>query len=103
MQKHIQKFRQSFTVFEKPGILSGKLKILTSSNYRKMNIFANVLHTFPTYHCLLKGVQDFLLFCLDLELFAKIKNDLVSTHSLKPFLLIVQDLNKIRKIPNTLF
>ena len=28
--------------------------------------------------------------------------DLVSTHPLKPFLLITQDLNKIRKNPNTL-
>ena len=28
---------------------------------------AEILHTFPTYHCLQKGVQDF-LFCLDPEL-----------------------------------
>ena len=41
------------------------------------------------------------LFCLDLELFAKIKKDLVSTHSLKSFLLITQDLNKMKNIPNT--
>ena len=36
-------------------------------------------------------------FILDLELFPKIKIDLVSTNSLKPFLLITQDLNKIKK------
>ena len=33
MQNPIQKFRQSSNVFEKPGILSEKLKTLTSSNY----------------------------------------------------------------------
>ena len=36
------------------------------------------------------------LFCLDLELFAKIKKDLVSTHSFFTFSLITQDLNKIK-------
>ena len=41
------------------------------------------------------GVQDF-LFCLDLELFAKIKNDLVSTYPFFKFLLITQDLNKTK-------
>ena len=45
---------------------------------------------------------DFFLFCLDLELFAKIKKDLVSTHSLFTLLLINQDLNKIKKIPHAL-
>ena len=32
MQNTIQKFRQSFIVFEKPDILSDNLKTLTSSN-----------------------------------------------------------------------
>ena len=72
MQNTIQKFRQSSIVFEKPGILSENLKTLTSSNYT------------------------------DLELFAKIKKDLVSTHSFFTLLLITQDLNKIKKIPHTL-
>ena len=39
----------------------------------------------------------FLSFCLDLEVFAKIKKDLLSTHSLFAFLLTTQDLNKIKK------
>ena len=47
-----------------------------------------------TYQC---PVPIFLLFCLDLELFAKIKRDLFSTHSFFTFLLITQDLNKIIK------
>ena len=42
-------------------------------------------------------------FCLDLEFFAKMKKDLVSTHSQKPGLSITQDLNKMKKIPNTVF
>ena len=45
MQNPIQEFRQSFTVFEKPGILSEKLKTLTSSNYHKVEYF---LHKFCT-------------------------------------------------------
>ena len=49
-----------------------------------------------------KGYLGFILFCLDLDLFTNIKRDSVYTHSLKPFLLITQDLNKIKKIPNTL-
>ena len=44
----------------------------------------------------------FFLFYLDYELFAKIKKDLVSAHSFFTRLLIAQDLNKIKKIPQTL-
>ena len=33
MQNPMQKYRQSSIVFEKPGLLSEKLKTLTSSNY----------------------------------------------------------------------
>ena len=81
-QNPIQKFRQSFIVFEKPSILSDNLKTLTSSNYSTLQcFFAETSHTFLTYQCLQKGVRDFLFVCLDPELFAKIK-DLVSTHSL---------------------
>ena len=36
-------------------------------------------------------------FYLNLELFAKIKKDLVTTHSFFTLLLIPQDLNKIKK------
>ena len=49
-----------------------------------------------------KGYLGFFLFYLDLKSFAKIENDLVSTHSQKPVFLITQDLNEIKEIPNTL-
>ena len=102
MQNAIQKFRQSSIVFEKPGILSENLKTFTSSNtILQFNIFAETSHTFSTYHCLKKCV-GFFLFYLDLELFAKIKKDLVFTHSFFTLLLITPDLNKIEKIPHTL-
>ena len=39
MQNAIEKFRQSSTVFEKPGILSENLKTLTSSNYPTVQYF----------------------------------------------------------------
>ena len=48
MQNVIQKFRQSSTVFEKPGILSENLKTLTSSNYPTNQYFLLKLRTrFP--------------------------------------------------------
>ena len=46
-----------------------------------------------------KGCVGFFLFHLDLELFAKILKDLVSTHSFLTLLLITQDLNKTKKNP----
>ena len=99
MENTIQKFRQSSIVFEKPGILSENLKTLTSSNLSYRSIFfSEASHTFSTYQCLPEGVWDFFKFCLDLELIAKIKKDLVSTHS--SFTLITQDLNKMKKIPH---
>ena len=57
--------------------------------------FAETSHTFSTYQCLQKGVCDIFKFYLDLELFARTKTDLVSTHSFFTLLLIIQDLNKI--------
>ena len=39
MENPTAKFRQSSSVFEKPGILSKKLKTLTSSNYPRVYIF----------------------------------------------------------------
>ena len=41
-------------------------------------------------------------FYIDIELFPKIKKELVSTHSFSALLLITQDLNKIKKIPHIL-
>ena len=45
MQNAIQKFRQSSIVFEKAGILSENLKILTSSNYATVQYFLLKLRT----------------------------------------------------------
>ena len=39
MQNTMQKFRQSFIVFEKPGISSENLKTMTSSNYPTVQYF----------------------------------------------------------------
>ena len=99
MQNPIQKFRQSSIVFGKPGILPENLKTLMSSNYPTIQYFLlNVSFlSISTKRC----AASF-LFCLDLELFAKIKKDLVSTHSIFTFLLITQDLAKIKKTPLTL-
>ena len=75
----MQKFKQNSIAFKKPGILSENLiqYFLSDSSI----FFAATSHTFPTYQSLQKDVWDFFLFCLDLELFSKIKKDLVSTQS----------------------
>ena len=95
MQNLIQKFRQSPIVFEKLGFLSEKLKTLTSSNYHKVQYFLLKLRArflFTNVYKRMFGI--FFLFYLDVELLAKIKNDLFSTHWLFAFLLITQDLNR---------
>ena len=48
MQKPTQKFRQNYVVFEKPGIMSGKLQTLASLKYHSLIIFVEYLHNFPT-------------------------------------------------------
>ena len=64
MQNPIQKFRQSSSAFEKPGILSKKLKTLASSSHHKVQYFLLKLRT----SSLLTNVYK-----RDLELSAKIK------------------------------
>ena len=103
MQNPIQNFRKSSIAFEKPGILSENLKTLTSSNYPIVQYFLLKFRTRLLLTNVYKSVWDFFLFCLDLELFAKIKKDLVSTHSIFTLLLITQDLSKIKKKSRTPF
>ena len=71
MENLIQKSRQSSIVFVKPGILSTNVKTLTNYNYHRVQF----LHTIPNYQCLQKCAGDFFVFCLDHELFAKLKNN----------------------------
>ena len=94
MQNIIQKFRQSSIVFEKPGILPGNLKTLTSSNYPTVQYFLLKLPARFLLTNFYKRVCGIFLLYLDLELCAKIKKDLVSTHSLFTLLLITQDLTE---------
>ena len=107
MQNPILKFRQSCFISEKPGCLSEKLKALTSSDYhiawrllylhaQSLIFFDEILYTFPSYQCFQKGVRNFFLFCLDLELLI----NLVSVGVQKPGLFVfwqkTQVLNKIK-------
>ena len=80
MQNTIQKFRQSSIVFEKPGILSENLKSLTSSNYPTVQYLLLKLRTRSLLTNVYKRMCGIFLFYLDLELFEKVKQDLVSTH-----------------------
>ena len=75
MQNAIQKFRQSSIVFKKPV----HVFYLPLSKKRCVGFFFN----------------------LDLELFAKIKKNLVSTYSFFTLWLTTPDLKKIKKIPHT--
>ena len=73
MQNPMQKLRQSSIVFEKPGILSENLKTLTSSNYATVQYFLLKLRTRFLITNVYKSVWGIFLFCLGLELFAKLK------------------------------
>ena len=103
MQNVIQKFRQSSTVFEKPGILPEKLKTLTSSNYHRVDIFVEFLHRFPF---LLTNVYKrvFGIFFILFRSWVICQNQKMPgfTHPQKPGLSITQDLNKTENFPNTL-
>ena len=99
MQNPIQNFRQRSIVFEKPGILPDDFKILARSNYPTVQY---ILLKLRTRFLLTKGCVGVFSFYLDLELFAKIKKDLISTHSFFRLLLITQDLNEIKKIRHTI-
>ena len=83
----------------KPGTLSENLKTLTSSNYLTVQYFLLKLRTRFLLTIVLKMCVGFFIFYLDLELFANIKKDLVSTHSLFALLLITQDLKQNKKNP----
>ena len=95
MQNPIQKFRQSSIVFKKPVILS-ELQLPYISIF-----FAETSRTLPTHQCLQNGLRDFFNFVQILSYLQKLK---------RPgfymlffiFLLVSQDLNKIKKITNTL-
>ena len=101
MQNTIQKSLEISIVFEKPGILSENLKTLTSSNYPIVQYFLLKLHTRFLLTNVYKMVCGIFLFQLDLELLGKLKKYVVSIHSFFTFLLITQDLHKIKKIPHT--
>ena len=100
MQNPIQKFRQRSIVLEKSGILSENLKTLRSCDYPTVQyFFAETLFVFCTYQCLQKGVRDFFYFAEILSYLQKIKKIwFLHTHFLFTFLLITQDLNKMKKI-----
>ena len=73
MQKTIQKFGQSSIILEKPGIFSTIWKLWWAPTTLQFNIFCwNFLHV-SYLPMSTKGCVGFFLFCLDLELFAKIK------------------------------
>ena len=97
MQNPIQKFRQSSIVFEKQVFCLKIWKLWRALTILQFNIFYwNFAHVFylpmSTSECV-----GLFKFYLDLELFAKIKKDLVSSHSIFTLLLITQNLNKIKK------
>ena len=99
MQNPIQKFRQSSIVFQKPGILSGNFKILTSPSYPRVQYYLLKLRTRFLLTNVCKRLCGIFFTLFRSELFAQIKKDLVSTHSFFTLLLITQDLNEIRKHP----
>ena len=102
MRNIIQKFRQTSIVFKEPGFLYEKLKTLTRSNSHRVQYFLLKIRTrFLLTNVYLSVCSRFFKFNLDLELFAKIRKHLVSTHWFFTFINTSRSkLNK--KIPNIL-
>ena len=70
MQNLVQKFRQSSTVFEKPGkYFAWKIENFyeLQQTQKFIYFFAEILHTIHTYQCLQKVSSGFLVY-LDLDL-----------------------------------
>ena len=80
MQSPIQKFRKSSIIPEKPGILPEKFTV--KYFFLKYFLLKSCIHFLLTNVC--KWCSGLFLFRLELELFAKTKKDLVSTHSKEP-------------------
>ena len=87
MPNPIQKITQISIIFEKQGILSENFDELQSpcACFLHINVYKRVFGIF--------------LFCLDLELFAKVKKDLVSTHSFFTFFFNNSRSKQKRKYP----
>ena len=104
MQSPIQKFRQNSIVFEKPGILSENFKTFYELRLPYISILFCRNFAYVSYLPMsTKACVGVFLFCLDLELFAKVLKSLVSTNSFFTLLLITQGLDKIKNIPYIVF
>ena len=105
MQNPTPNFRQSSVVFEKPGILSEKSKVLTSSNYHKLRYFLLKFAHFSRLLMYSKGCLGF-FFILDLEFLQKLKKPgvpkLIETRFFTS-LLTTEDQNKMKKNPDDPF
>ena len=100
MQNFLQKFRQSSIVFEKPGILSEKVKTLRSSNYHRVQNFLLKLRTPFLLTNVYERVFGIFFILFRSWVICKNQKDLVSAHSFFIFLLITQDLNEIKNPEN---
>ena len=89
------KLRQSSIVFEKPDFCLKIWKHWRAPTTLQFYIFCWTFAHVSYLPMSTTGYAEFFPFCSDLKLFAKITKDLVSTHSLFTFLLIIQDLKKI--------
>ena len=103
MKNPLQIFRQSSTIFEKTGILSEKVKILTNSNYHRVQYFLLRLRTRFLLPISTKGCLRFFQFHFDLELLVKVKTIWFLHTRFFTFSLIIQDLNRIKKNPEHSF
>ena len=98
MQNPIQKFKHGSIVFEEPGILPEKLKTLRSYNYHRVEHFLLKFCAHFLLNNVYKTESGIFLFCLDLELLAKVKKALV----FHIFINNSRSKQNKRKIPNTL-
>ena len=92
MQNSIRKFRKSCIFLRNQVLCLKNWKLWRAPTTIDFNNFCWTFAHVPYLPISIEECLGFFKFCLELELFAKIKKYLVSTHSKKPVLLITLDL-----------
>ena len=100
MQNSLQKFRQSTTVSQKPGVLSEDLKTSTSSNYPTVQYFLLKFAHISYLPLSTKVCPGLFLFPLDISYLQNVKRPGFYTlifYTFINFYTLTQDLNEIKK------
>ena len=102
MQNVIQRFRQTLLFSRNQVFCLKNWKLWQTPTTIEFNIFAGTSQMFLSYKCLQKYVQDFFIILLRSWVICKNKKTWFLHTRFLHFLLITEDLTKIKEILNTL-